>query len=85
MREQLVFKIWAENINFKTRLKSAKESGLPEIWLEIFEKIYTLGEILIQNKDKLTQEEFQDFVKFYDMSAIAHNPKININSKITIL
>lgn len=74
MQKAFTFKIWGENQNFKTRLKSAKEEGRPEVWIDIFEKIYALGEIILANKEMLTPEELNEYIRFYEMAAIVHNP-----------
>lgn len=74
MREKLLLKLSGETQLFRGRLRLTKDAGHQEIWISAFENLVALGTILIENKEKLTDEEIEDYLKLYNMGAIAHNP-----------
>lgn len=73
MRDKLILKMNGENNLFRGRLRITKDAGQEEIWISAFEDLVSLGTIILDNKDKLRDEELEDFIKLYGMGSVAHN------------
>ena len=82
MEAGLIFKIVKYRDLFTSRLRMAEKSLEEKIGIEEFELLVILSNIMIDNLDRITNEQGEEFLSMYELASTIHNPKVPYEIRI---
>lgn len=82
MEAGLIFKIVKYRDLFTSRLRMAEKSLEEKIGIEEFEMLVILSNIMIDNLDRITNEQGEEFLSMYELASTIHNPKVPYEIRI---